>query len=315
MKELFAEGLVPLVQDHWLVKDLGLEAGYRLSHYNITGSHSAYKLQASWALTPDLKFRVGYNRATRSPNVQEMYTPQSLYLGGGTDICAGAIPTATLAQCQLMGVTAAQSGIIPENTYGLYNALSGGNLNLKPEVADTWTGGLVATPRRYVPGFTLALDYFHIKLDDTIGALGYEDIMNGCAAGRTALCAFVHRDQFGSLWLTRNGYIETNNQNVGVFLTEGLDVNATYTRPIGELGVVSASVIGSVLMKNETDTGLYDYDCAGYFGNTCRILSAVAAPGALFVGNHARGDPVGRLAPARPRGDRLRQPKLVPGAP
>ncbi len=270
VKELFAEGLVPLVQDHRLVKDLGLEAGYRLSHYDTTGSHFTYKLQASWAPTPDLKFRVGYNRASRSPNVQEMYAPQSLYLGGGTDICAGATPTATLAQCQLMGVTAAQYGSIPENEAGGYNALSGGNLNLKPEVADTWTGGLVATPRRYVPGFTLALDYFHIKLNDTIGALGYEDIMNGCAAGRIALCAFIHRDQLGSLWLTRNGYIETNNQNVGVFLTEGLDVNATYTRPIGELGVVSASVIGSVLMKNETDTGLYDYDCAGYFGNTCR---------------------------------------------
>ncbi len=268
VKELFAEGLVPLVQDHWIAKDLGLEVGYRFSRYSTTGSHSTYKLQTSWALTPDLKLRVGYNRAVRSPNIQEMYTPQGIGLGGSTDLCAGVNPAATLAQCQRMGVTAAQYGNILGSPAG-YNALSGGNLHLSPEVADTWTAGLVATPRRYVPGFTLALDYFHIKLDDTIGSLKYEAIMNGCAAGNTALCAFIHRDQLGSLWLTRDGYIETNNQNVGMFLTEGLDVNGSYTRPVGSLGLFTASLIGTYMMKSEINTGFYDYDCAGYFGNTC----------------------------------------------
>ena len=37
VKEFFAEGLIPLVQDARGAKDLSLELGYRLSDYNSTG--------------------------------------------------------------------------------------------------------------------------------------------------------------------------------------------------------------------------------------------------------------------------------------
>ena len=49
VKEFFAEGLIPFVQDVKGAKDLSLELGYRASDYSSTGTHGTYKVQGSWA--------------------------------------------------------------------------------------------------------------------------------------------------------------------------------------------------------------------------------------------------------------------------
>ena len=214
VKEFFAEGLIPLVQDKPMVKDLSLEAGFRESNYSSTGTHATYKLQASWAPVPDFKFRVGYNRATRSPNITELYTPQGLGLNGTADPCAGASPAYTAAQCALTGVPTSAYGTVLENPAGQYNTLGGGNPNLAPEVANTWTAGAVITPRKFLPGFTATLDFYNVQINDTIGALGSNDILNTCAT-TGALCDLIHRDQFYTTWRTTSGYVLTTNANVG----------------------------------------------------------------------------------------------------
>ena len=270
VKEFFGEALIPLVQDRRWTKDLSLELGLRESDYTSTGRHATYKVQGSWAPTADVKLRVGYNRATRSPNIFELYTPQGLYLGGNIDPCAGANPTATLAQCERTGMTSAQYGIVSENPSPQYNALGGGNPNLAPETANTWTGGLVATPRGVLRGLAVALDYYDIKITQTIGSLGYNDILNQClATGTPALCDLIHRDRLGSLWMTHDGYIMTTSANIGELKTQGVDVNASYSRPMGDLGLFSVNLIGTYMRTHTIDTGLYNYDCVGYFGLTC----------------------------------------------
>ena len=273
MKEFFAEGLIPLVQDKPFAKDVSVEVGIRESNYSSTGTHATYKLQASWAVTPDFKFRVGYNRVTRSPNITELFTPQGLGLGGSADPCAGPASgiTYTPAQCALTGVPTTQFGLVAENPAGQYNTLGGGNPNLKPEVADTWTGGAVITPRKFLPGFTATIDYYDVKIDSTIGSLGSNDILNTCAT-TGALCNLIHRDQFYSTWRTNNGYVLTANANVGKLQSRGIDITGSYTRPVpGDLGAFSVNMIGTYLLKSITNTGLYSYDCVGYFGNTCGV--------------------------------------------
>ena len=216
-----------------------------------------------------MKLRVGYNRATRSPNVRELYTPQGLGLGGSQDICAGDNPSATPAQCALQGVSATQYGNVPENPAEQYNTLGGGNPDLSPETADTYTVGAVFTPKK-LPGFSATLDYYDIKIDDTIGTLGAEDIQNQCAAtGNAFLCGLIHRDRFGSLWLTNDAYTITTNQNVGMRQSQGMDITGNYSHTVGDMGLLSVNLIGTWLFAQKIDTGLYSYDCVGYFGDTC----------------------------------------------
>ena len=273
VKEFFAETLIPIVQNAPGFKDLSMELGYRYSDYSTTGKWPTYKAQASWAPVAGLKFRAGFNRATRSPNVTELFTPQGLGLGGSQDTCAGANPTATKAQCALQGVSAAQYGNLSENPANQYNTLGGGNPNLTPEVADTYTAGLVIAPTG-LPGFSAAIDYYNIKIKNTIGSLGSNDIQNQCSAtGSPLLCGLIHRDKLGSLWMTTDGYTITTNQNVGKLNSEGIDLNATYTRAAGNAGSFTVNLIGTVLRHRTVDTGLYNYDCVGFFGNTCGIPS------------------------------------------
>jgi len=276
VKEFFAEGLIPIVQDKPYAKDLSLDAGIRVSDYSSTGTHSTYKLEVSWAPTADFKLRAGYNRATRAPNITELYTPQGIGLGGSEDLCAGQFslgetPSATQAQCELMGVPANRYGTVATNPAGQYNTLGGGNPLLTPEVADTWTVGAVITPRKFLPGFTATLDYYNIKINETIGSYGSSDIQNTCAT-TGQLCEFIHRDPFYTTWLQTTGYIETLNQNIGALQSKGLDITGSYTRPMPkDLGAFSINFIGTYLMNEYINTGLYEYDCVGLFGNVCGV--------------------------------------------
>jgi iron complex outermembrane recepter protein len=274
VKEFFTEAVIPLVQSVRGAQDLSLELGYRYSDYSTTGGAPTFKTSASWAPVNGLRIRTGFNRATRSPNVQELFVPQGLGLGGSQDICAGAQPTATREQCVRLGVPTALYGTILENPANQYNTLEGGNQNLAQEIANTVTAGVVLTPRG-LPGFTATLDYYRIKVDDTIGSLEADDIMNQCAAtGNPVLCNLIKRDRFGTLWITTNGsegYTITTNQNIGKLESQGLDVSASYGRNVGRAGVLRTTLAGTYLMNQKTDTGLFAYDCVGFYGNQCGI--------------------------------------------
>ena len=53
-------------------------------------------------------------------------------------------------------------------------------------------------------------------------------------------------------------------------------ITSSYSRPIPhELGAFSVNMIGTYLLKSSINTGLYEYDCVGYYGNTCGVPTAV----------------------------------------
>ncbi len=268
VKEGFAELLLPLIQDVPGAQDLTLELGYRYSDYSTTGGASTYKAQASYAPIPGLKFRLGHSRATRSPNVRELFRPQTVLLDGTTDPCAGDTPAYSQAQCALTGVTAAQYGHLRGNAAGQYNSLLGGNPNLDQEVSDTNYAGVVITPPG-LAGFTATIDYFDIKIDKTIGYYYFDDILNTCATTGD-LCDLIHRDPNGSLWVTPEGYTISTDANVGKMEGEGVDVTGSYLMPLGN-SFLNFNMMGTYLIKQYINTGLFEYDCSGLFGNTCGI--------------------------------------------
>jgi outer membrane receptor protein involved in Fe transport len=274
VKEVFAEGVIPLVQGQRGAQNLSLELGVRLSDYSSTGSAPTYKTSALWAPVDFLRIRTGYNRATVSPSVLALFFPQRLDLDGSQDLCAGPRPSATPEQCERQGVSRALYGSILENPAGQYNTLEGGNPLLEQEIANTVTLGAVFTPRAF-PGFSATLDYYRIKVDDTIGSLEADDIMNQCVAtGNPTLCGLINRDRFGTLWLLSGadaGFISTINGNVGELESQGLDVVATYARTIGGHGALTTALAGTYLRSQKTDTGLFAYDCVGFHGNQCGI--------------------------------------------
>ncbi len=269
VKEAFLELLVPLVQDAKGAQDLSLELGYRYSDYSTSGGVSSYKIQASYAPTQSWRIRGGYNRAVRAANISELFRVQGFNLSGSTDICSGPNPTATEAQCANTGVLPGQYGNIAPSPAGQYNTLEGGNPLLDPETADTITAGLVWTPQS-IRGLSITLDYYDIKITDTIGALGADDVIQTCAnTGDPDLCSLINRDSQGTLWATNNGYTFTANNNIGDRHAEGVDLNFNYLVGLGNSGYLAMDLMGSYLFKNVYSDPLVEYDCAGYFGFQC----------------------------------------------
>jgi iron complex outermembrane receptor protein len=44
-----------------------------------------------------------------------------------------------------------------------------------------------------------------------------------------------------------------------------------YTRSLGSAGTLTSNLIGTYLMNQKIDTGLFAYDCVGLYGNQCGI--------------------------------------------
>jgi iron complex outermembrane receptor protein len=283
VNEVFTEIGIPLLDHKPMAESLGLDVGYRYSNYNLGFTTNTYKFGVEWAPVSDLRVRASYSRAVRAPNIGELFAPQSVALDGSTDPCSGPVGTnglvasgASRARCALTGVTAAQYGNIGANSAAQYNGFLGGNPNLTPEKSDTYSAGIVLTPH-FLHDFSLSLDYFNIKVQDTIGAIGADTIINNCiVTGDPQFCGAVHRDPNGSLFRTTGGFITDTNVNFGSLTTRGVDAKLNYRYSIDNFGSLLFNLEGTRLINLGTQplTGGPAYDCAGYFGTTCGAPNA-----------------------------------------
>ncbi len=282
--EVFGEASIPLVSDKPWVKSLTLSPGYRYSDYTSVGTTETYKLDASYQPNDDVRFRYTYNRAVRAPNVVELYAPQSSGgLFSSADPCAhpGAAGSQLYQSCLAQGVplSVLQAGGTQACPANQCSQLTGGNPKLTPESADTYTFGVVLTPKM-LPRFSLSVDYYNIRISNLISA-GYggaNATLNGCIGGDAFLCSQIQRDATtGQLY--GSGLVNVTNVNTGFVQTKGIDVSASYTQPLGDLGRLDIRSTGTytshyVVEPNGANpavglTGSGTYDCAGLFGSTC----------------------------------------------
>ena len=276
VKEAFLEARLPLVQDKPFVKEISLDTAYRYSKYTVGYTTNTYKLGLDWSPTSSLRFRGGYNRAVRAPNIAELYAADVVQLDGSSDPCASSTSSpapASVQQCANSGLTPAEYGTrgTPGNPAGQYNGLLGGNPKLKPEIADTYTFGIVVTPAA-LPSFSATIDVFDIKIKDLISTYGANLIVDQCVYDdNPQFCGMVHRDTAGSIWFSSDGYVDDPLLNLGYEKTSGVDASANYTMNVGWLGSLNFNLIGTytAALDIEPYPGSGSYNCAGYFGGTC----------------------------------------------
>lgn len=276
VSELFAEAAVPVLRDAGFLKTLDLELAYRNSDYNLAGRAQTYKIGFNSDFGGLVRARGGYNRAIRAPGINALFAGQQIALFTGSDPCAGATPTYTAAQCANTGVSAARYGQIANNSAGQYNQFIGGNLNLKPEQADTYTLGFVFTPTK---DLRIAVDYYDIKIEDTISTVGAQTILNFCGlTGDATLCSLVKRSAAGDLFRgsdpATSGYVTNLTNNFGEVNFRGIDLSAFYSMNVLG-GRLSTSFQGNYLLEQQIAplAGVNDnatYDCAGIVNVACQ---------------------------------------------
>lgn len=266
VKDIFGEMRTALLEDAPLANKLEANVSYRHTNISPGSNANTYGVGLDWEPIKSVRVRYSHQKAVRAPNIFELFNPSSVGLYDmDEDPCAGATPSATAAQCAKMGVSAAQYGTVLDSPAGQYNALFGGNRNLKPETAKSNTFGLVLTP---IKNMTVTIDYFDIKIKDTISNVGPTTTVDKCiATGDPVFCSLIQRDSRGTLWLT-GSQVTATNVNIGGLQTTGIDLGFGYTYKLGAMGSLGVNMNGTYLTKLETEELPNEkYDCVGYYNN------------------------------------------------
>ncbi|SBV33511.1 putative TonB-dependent receptor [uncultured Sphingopyxis sp.] len=239
--EGYGEVSVPLLRDAPGAYLLSVDASARVADYNIdrVGTVFSWRGGVQYAPIPDIRFRAQFARAQRAPDIAELYSPPRGNFEAANDLCDGVTPTTAgrlAANCRLdPGIQALFAQQAADNVTQRYTQAgnnlyspNGGNLDLKEETADTLTLGAVLAPR-FVPGLTIAVDYYDIRIKDAIDAYSNRDIQLQCydtdvPQADNPFCADITRN-------ANNGQIVELVQrqvNLARFDTQGIDVAFNY---------------------------------------------------------------------------------------
>lgn len=239
--EVYAEVVAPILADRPFFHALTFEGAVRYANYSTVGSVWSWKAGGDWAPIRDLRFRGVYSEATRAPNIGELFSAQSQTFPSVIDPCdqrqgegdGAPLSLGTLsAACAAIPAVAraAASGGFAYSTAQLQNidGFLGGNPALREEVAKTLTLGAVASPR-FLPGFSLTVDYYRIRVENAIGIIGQQTSLDECftGSGDAIFCGNVTRDA--------NGFVtsvDALNLNTGSFLVSGIDTALRYGRDL-----------------------------------------------------------------------------------
>ena len=252
--------------------NLSVDAGYRSSDYSTGQDTETWKVGSYWTVTDGVALRASFQTSVRHANISELYEAVGFGLVDlDDDPCSGSrgAPSASQAQCLLTGLPANLYGTDLTSPADQYNTLSGGNVNVSPEEAESLTVGLVLN--NLIDGLTLTVDYFSIEMEDIIGTVSAKTALDQCiATGAAAFCNLIVRNPVnGSLWLT-GGYIAGNITNISEGSTSGVDVIFDYDTetPWGPLQLQGVTTLLDEYNITEIP-GSAEIKCAGYWGGSC----------------------------------------------
>jgi iron complex outermembrane receptor protein len=306
-REIYGELLVPLLKDVPFVRRLELELGVRSSDYNVTGNSITWKALTDWRANDWLRFRGGFNRAERSPNVGELYLApsQTFQVGAAGDLCslanqsafsanpANANGTQALALCRALMEksspgTANTFYANPQFSQAVGQAFAfpsvRGNPNLKPETAKTWTFGTVFNSpfeSGLARDLRVSIDYYNIETDDAIGPQSvdvaqrqcFDPAFNPTYDVNSPFCTVINRvandGALGNILLT---YL-----NNGSFKTSGIDTQIDWALSAGPGRFTINSLFSYLLTLKSRELPNDPYvEFAGTLGPTQNELNAGA---------------------------------------
>lgn len=293
LSEIYTEAIVPLVANAPFARAINLELGYRHTDFKTTSStkYGSWKAGADWEPTRGLRFRAMAQRATRAPNVSELFNPQITQLDNlavdpcqGNNIRAADIGVAgTLTNlCVQTGVPTARVGSLPAPSAGQVNVLSGGNPALKPEEADTVTVGFVFEPT-FVPGLTLSVDYYKIDIQKAISSPSVDDVLGDCynVARNPNLallpgCQLIGRGPGGTFNGSSSRGIQLTSSNLGSQTASGFDLAVDYRLKLADVGLAGWGALDLGFQLNSVQDYWFQAsptsvkrDCRGYYSVAC----------------------------------------------
>lgn len=196
VKEAYGEISVPLLADQPFFRSLIVDGAIRYTDYSSSGGVTTWKVGGSWEVSSDVRLRATYSRDIRAGNLGELFAATTLGTGAIRDPRNGTVAS------------------IP--------TLTGGNPQLEPEKANTFTAGIVVSPD-FVPGMRFAVDYYDITIDGVIASISAQQVVDNCfERGIDLYCGQIDLTN-NVITLVRSGFANLNSLS-----TRGVDVDARY---------------------------------------------------------------------------------------
>jgi iron complex outermembrane receptor protein len=297
--DMFTEVKVPILSDLPGVADLSLTGGYRTTDNNLFGSSDTWKTTLDWSIVDSFRLRGGFQHGVRSPNIAELFSPQTNNfpnVGVDNDPCntAGTIANDALmgrngpngaavqALCAQQAAVAGGSGFV--QAFGQAQAITGGNPNLTPEEADSWSAGFVyniTSDHAALQRLTVSVDYISINLEQVIASVGALTIIQRCFNRENANPTYDINNQWCQLYNrdVNDGRViglQTLQRNQAFIDTTGVDFTVDYGVSLGRAGDLGFTLIGAWIEKFETQTSVADP--INDFVGTISAVTATSTP-------------------------------------
>jgi outer membrane receptor protein involved in Fe transport len=246
-KEIYAEASLPLAKDWFLARTLELNGAVRHTDYSTSGQVTTWKAGVIYEPVEGVRFRGTRSRDIRAPSAQELFNPGGATPGGVTDRNT--------------------------NVNATVRVRTGGNPNLDPEIATTWTAGVVLSPggSGLLRPLRLSVDWYDISVDGAIASLAAQQIVDRCFAGAADLCALVARGPDGII-----SEVRAFQLNLNKLITRGVDAELDYRVPLGGDSSVGFNLLGSYVKDLITVDAVGPVDRAGQTGQ--QYLGALGIP-------------------------------------
>jgi len=253
LNEIYAELQIPILADLPGAKELTVTAATRYSDYDTFGDTLNSKFGLKWKPVDSILVRGTWSEGFRAPTVADLYGGISQTFPQYTDPCDTSFGSAAgNARC-LADVPA---GFRQPNTSSSGPAqgpgeasdtpfITGSTPGLTPETSTSKTIGVVWSPG-FLTGFNASLDWWNIRIENTIVADSPTDLLNDCyLRGIESRCTGFTRNANGNItdltFALRNaGYVET----------EGFDFDVNY-RFETSFGNFTTSLQNTYVTKNE----------------------------------------------------------------
>lgn len=219
VKEAFVEVDVPLVKDGF-ISGLNFNGAARLTDYSTSGSVTTWKLGATADINDAIRLRGTVSRDIRAPNLNELFST-------GLSTLSSAISPGTGTNVSIF-------------------TFASGNANLQPEVARTYSAGIVLRP---ASRFNVSIDYYNINLSDAIVSVGSNEVLSRCNAGELVFCnQLVFAGPIGTNGKPLLSQIDTFPENIANLKTSGIDTQADYTFP-ADAGNIQLRLLGNYIVQ------------------------------------------------------------------
>lgn len=213
--ELALEGNIPVIRDVPLIQSFDVNVAGRYTEYSVSGPVQTWKVGLDWHVNDDFRFRGTTSIDIRAPTLNDLFQPSTSSSTGYFDLWTNFAGSGT-------------------------QNITQGNPLLVPEVARTYTAGIVFTPS-WIPGLTASVDFYNINLRNAIGQINGTNpqVQSLCndSGGTSPFCALYRRplpfsDRSNANYPTA---VLSQNLNAAFQATEGVDYEIDYNFKLSDI--------------------------------------------------------------------------------